>query len=195
MRHNASRPARSTRAALSPENPYIEMSELREEVGLFGDTSQDALLLDYLLSATERIESLVGRPIPARGSNDYYRNAAPRVALSASGVSVDTIKVFGYLPDADAESELTGWYVDPSTDPMEIVFPETIPLSTRFNLPLRIQYDAGVTDAYPLGREQIRQALRYCVSVFFESKGTTGLPDNWERGLSSLIPFHLRAVV
>ena len=77
-------PGHSTRAAVVPSGaamPALLMSvpEIRAEIGLFDDTSQDALLTDYIHAATEQCAVVLGTGPAARLRGGPLRRAARRL--------------------------------------------------------------------------------------------------------------------
>ena len=171
-------------------------------MGLFDDDSQDDYLVELLLTATERVSELVGSAMQGVEVNDYYEAIRPRLQLSQPGASPTsvTVEVRAYQDDDDTETQITsGWSIDRTTSPPVLVFPGTMtwPMLNRatYRYPLRVTYTPEpVGDDVPLGAEQVRQALRYTVSVLFESRGTGVLPEAWGRNLLMLLGRHAMAV-
>ena len=193
------RPAVTVRAALDPTNPYLTVTELRDEVGLFADDSQDELLAEYLLYATERVEEMIGQTLPARATTDRYACAGARLALSSPGVLAGTaVAVNARLAGSGATlTDVThGWHLDPGPSPAHLVFTEQPNVDRDgYAMPVEASYTSGIDDTYPVGREQVRQALRYVVSVLYERRGTGALAEKWERGLLSILSVRHRAAV
>ena len=197
------RPAFTRVTGLTAENAHLELEELRAELGLFGDDSQDALLTDLALAATERIGEMVGGTLAAVPVQDFFPRlpAGDRLILSQAGV-LDGTDVAVHLrtrAKPDVETELASadtWTLDTSTRKAGLFFHRgaAVPeLSDRHENPVRVEYTpagAGVADGGIAGPEQIRAAIRYWVSVHFEARGTGMLPPGWGRGLTTILGQH-----
>ena len=202
-------PLHTRHTAFNSMAPYLTLEETRNELALFSDTSQDALLADYLLAAAERVSAEVGALLPDVEVTDYWRPrlsdiyqgaedslyhapALSRYQLSQRTViDSTTFVVSAYLAedvDTLATVDAAGYVVD-ITGPLPVLrfAADAVPeLAGQWEAPLRCAYTpAGFGDDYPVGFEQVRQAMRYCVATWFEHRGST-LPESWERGLASL---------
>ena len=190
---------------LTAENIHLELPELRQELGLFSDTSQDDLITDLALTATERIGEMVGGTLAAVPVDDFYPRLpyGDRLILSQRGVTAATdvtvrVRTFA-TPEAETELAADTWTLDTTARRAGVhvhrgaVVPQ---LSERHENPVRVSYTpagAGVAEGTPAafrGREQIRSAIRYWVSVHFEARGTGMLPPGWQRGLVQILGQH-----
>ena len=203
-------PLHTRHTAFSAMTPYLTLEETRNELALFSDTSQDALLTDYLLAAAERVSAEVGALLPGVEVADYWRPrlsdiyqgaedslyhapALSRYQLSQRTViDSTTFVVSAYLAD-DADTLATvaaADYVVDVTGPLPVVrfADDAVPeLAGQWEAPLQCVYTpAGFGNAYPIGYEQVRQAMRYCVATWYEHRGSM-LPESWEKGLASLV--------
>ena len=99
---------------------------------------------------------------------------------------------------AEGERDFTevteGWFLDNTGRMPRLIF-ETTPATNRsFELSVRATYTSGGTAVKSKHHEQITQAVRYMVSTLFESRGGP-LPENWERGLNSILRSATQVVV
>lgn len=189
---------------LTADNIHLELPELRQELGLFDDTSQDDLITDLALTATERIGEMVGGTLAAVPVQDFFPRLpeGDRLILSQAGVTASTAITVRLRTQAepDVETELNAagtWSLDTSTRKAGVFFQRgattLFPLSERYENPVRVDYTpagAGVAEGSVPGREQIRAAIRYWVSVHYEARGTGMLPPGWGRGLTTILGQH-----
>ena len=205
----ALRPARS-RHALLPATPWFSVEAARHEVALFDDTSQDDLLTDYINFAVERVSAHVGSQLPGVEITDFWPSpmqimsgawwssygalisaAGVRFELSqASVIAATSIAVSAYLdddPDTLATVDAADYSIDRTASPPHLVLAKMPDFATPVAAPLQATYTpAGISDDYPMGREQVTQAIRYIVSTMYEHRGAM-LPPGWERGLASIL--------
>ena len=194
---HSTRPAVTLRAAIdadvavAADSSLVQVSELRSEVGLFSDTSQDDLLTEYLLFALEKMEEMVGHAIIKRKTTDKYAMSwYNRYQVSSRGLKAIDQADLGVQVWSDGslvEVDKTTWYMDPTPSPAHIVFTSTPSTDDRYALPLEISYSVSVGEQSPESIEQLRQCVRYIVGVLYENRGTSALPHNWDRGLTSLL--------
>lgn len=195
---NEVEPSETIRSGLQDPAHFVSLEQLRNEVGLFDDDSDDDLLEEYLLTAVEMVEDIIGFALPGRTTTDRFRNPSYRMRLSSKAVLATTDVTVSARLQGSGETLTaitTGWYLDASTTPPIVVFDEAPNVDYRYTNPIEISYSAGIGDDYAVGREQFRQAVRYIVSCLYESKGTSGLKDGWQRGLASIIGLAHRAAV
>ena len=178
------------RAALDPTAaPLVTAETLRNHLGLYTDTSHDALLEDYLLAAMERVGDEIGEQLQGLEITDVYPRAGTLELSSRAVTTGTTITVRGRL--SESPTTLTpiteGWFLDPSARPPLIVFESNPSLTDKYMNPLEVTYTpSGITEQTK-DTFQIQEALKYIVSVHFENRGTGILPERWERGLYSLL--------
>ena len=190
---------------LTRDNIHLELPELRQELGLFSDDSQDDLIADLALTATERIGEMVGGTLAAVPVDDFYPRlpSGDRLILSQVGVTPTTevtVRLRTFVkPETETELAAEHWTLDTTARKPGVhvhrgaIHPQ---LSERHENPVRVSYTpagAGVAPDSPAafrGREQIRSAIRYWVSVHFEARGTGMLPPGWQRGLVQILGRH-----
>ena len=185
------RAALDATVAVAPDTSFMEVSELRTEVGLFSDTSQDDVLTEYLLFAIEKMEEYVGQTLIARKTTDKYPAGLGRFAVSSKGVRGEAgegVEVWVWTTIGRKQLDAADWYLDPTPTPAHVVIEGgMVADAQRYALPVEISYTAGVGERSPAASEQLRQAIRYIVGVLYESRGTSNLPPRWDQGIGTIL--------
>ena len=160
-------PGHSTRAPVIPSGaaePALLMSvaEIRIEVGLFDDTSQDQLLTDYVHAATEQCAVVLGQdPRPA---NVVDRYPAPRgdtcLELSRGWHDASEALTVSYLDAGRVSRTLAAAdFLLDDTGPRPVVVLTTAPaVHPLLAYPVSVSWRSALTSAvsmasFPLPRE------------------------------------------
>ena len=183
------------RAPLDTSVLPIPLERIREDVGLYSDTSDDRTLTDVLLAAMEFVGDLAGLPVAPMSVTEYFDGFAARLKLRHGGMS--SVAVRAILEGHQAFSAVSsGVVLDHTTDPAHVVVAQPFPLvSPSYANPVSVQYTVGAYQAEGggytparYGAEQVNAAIRYYVRTVYEARsGEMPLPDNWERGVLNLL--------
>lgn len=157
----------------------ITLPGARNELGLFSDTSYDAEIEDYILTAVKRIERILGYLIFARKVHDYYSNFEKRMMLSQP---VDRVMnaVVEYSDTDNANQTLGGTKIlDYSDEYPFLIFADrpNIALSIDVQNPVKISYDSSGVSATHKAMGDIQQAVKWLINMFFFQRGS---PDKGE---------------
>ena len=175
-------PGHTTRSIVIPDGAkmpplIVELAEMREEVGLFDDTSFDRMLFDYISAATEQCAVILGQdPRPA---DVVDRFEAPRgdlcLELSRGWLAGDEAITVEYIDAARVSQTIDAadWYLD-DTGPRPVVMLSAAPaVHPVLAYPVTVSWRSGLTAARR-GYETLRQAVRYLVGLYFEGRGGMG---------------------
>ena len=92
--------------AWPPKSPVISLTEARNWIGIYGDTSIDKEVSACLEAAIEKIASNVGYRISSTNVTDYFSTTGeienPRFKLSEPGIDTSTIEVKYYQENTGA---------------------------------------------------------------------------------------------
>lgn len=179
------RPGHSTRTLVVDDTtgepvPVLTTSELRDEVGLFGDTSHDALVSDYERWAVETCGVILGADVHAADVVDRYVRppTGECVALELSAGWLDTrdtapALTVTYLDTARQARVVppAGWFVD-DTIRRPVVYVETAlsDVHPRLAYPVSVAWRSELYDGLA-GYETVRQSVRLLCSLAYESRG------------------------
>lgn len=209
------RPGLTTKDPFADDQPYLTLPEVREEVGLFGDTSHDALLTDYVLAGMERIGQLCQQSLQpvriidrfpagpmAAGLLGYHAVESLyavwtdplRCELSqrhAGAIDSVTARLEGE-PSPVPLVEGTDWSLDDSVSPANVLIQSRSTWSRTHTNPIAVTYASGGLPgapgaSVPIAVDTVRQALRYYVSTMYEARGGGTLPMGWEHGLVAIL--------
>lgn len=96
--------------SLPTTGPIGTIEELREIVGLFDDTSEDADLNALNITAAQVINEVTGRPIIAQQVTSYFEQFADRMLLLPEISSLTSISRYRIGVGGDLELRLAGSY-------------------------------------------------------------------------------------
>ena len=172
-------PGHTTRTAVVPAGAampatLIGLGEIRNEIGLFDDTSQDVMLTDYIHAATEQCAVVLGQdPRPADVMDRY---AAPRddlcLELSRGWHDASEALTVSYL-DADRVSRTLAaadFYLDDTGPRPAVVLAAAPATHPGLAYPVSVSWRSHLTVAIR-GYVALRQSVRYLVGLYFESRG------------------------
>ena len=187
------KPVHSIRGPLDPSNLFLSLEEARQELGLFSDTSEDDLVTDLILTATERVSDVIGRPLTAITVTDFYSMLARRMELSNTNVSALT-KFAGYTGTGEvSESSLVdiAHVLDVTgkipTIMVDLDAIDILQFRSDLIAPYKATYTTDTVTEFPANQEQIRSGVRYMISVLYEARGTGQLHEGWQKGLMGLL--------
>jgi len=170
----------------------ITLSSVRDDLGVFGDESQDAMIRGFIESAIAIVERILSMPLTNRAVNDYYLEFGKRMILSqpvtsrprsGSRISIDSIV---WRNDAGVEqtvsaTDLGGIILDESGAWPIAVMPDSLAeislLSEDAWAPVRITYEGAYVDALHPAFDVVRQALKWQVNQLYFHRAAPDLGD------------------
>ena len=137
-----------------PNSLFVTLTQARDHVQLFGDTSQDAILQAYIGAAQETAEGLIGQELFPTTYNAYYPRfqsnglLIPRLNLAPQSTVIvqyyDGTNTLQTLPAA-------AYYTDP-TSFYPVVYPigtaADVTVSGQFESPWIVSFTAQLPEAY-----------------------------------------------
>ena len=195
-------PARSERAAPALADLPVTVAECRGPAGLYGDTSDDALLADFVLAGADLLGDLIGEPLASAAVKDWWRpgpGGRYRLSLPHDGEIALSAWRAGAAGPVVLDAAL--WRLDVSVSPAEIEL-TGVEFDTFPKLPLSCAYTAAgafrtVNSAVVPrrgGLEQCAAALLWYVHTRHAAVcAGTPLPEGWERGLRAMLGTAARA--
>ena len=179
------KPGHTTRELVIPTGETVpallmSLSEIRDEIGLFDDDSQDAMVFDHIRAATEQCAVILGQdPRPA---DVVDRFEAPRddscLELSRGWIDSGQAITVKYLDAARVSRTMDAadWYLD-DTGPRPVVVLSAAPaVHPVLAYPVSVSWRSALTSAHR-GYETLRQAIRYLTGLYFEARGAPGSQD------------------
>ena len=161
----------------------ILVADMRDELGLFSDESMDGLVGGYIDSATEMIEKYLEFPIINSDIVDYFLMGSERFLLSKTQLDPATISPIATIGNgvdrSDSSIAQENFVVDESQGGI-IVYIQNQSLlenlTTDFISPMRFEYPFSLQSTANFV-EQVKQALRVLVGIFFERRGGIEYPE------------------
>ena len=167
------RPSYTEFSRISPTAPPvlpIGIGEIRNDLGLFDDSSFDDLITEQAVSAEEYISTYLGHPVTRRSITDFWPSVGSRLHLSGNGIDSTNI-VLRYHDAENVEQIISGWTYDATSRPYSLVVPSaTRTLSTIFMNPVSATYDSGI-ELSSTGWSAVRQALKFLIAQYFYNRG------------------------
>ena len=157
----------------------ITLPGARNELGLFSDTSYDAEIEDYILTAVKRIERILGYLIFPRRVYDFYSRFEKRMMLSQPVNSVMN-PVVEYSDTDNANQTLADTKIlDYSDEYPFLIFGNrpNQPLSIDVQNPVNISYDSSGVSVNHKAMGDIQQATKWLINMFYFQRGS---PDKGE---------------
>lgn len=161
--------------------PWLSIEEIRDQLNLFGDTSQDNYLLDLDLAVRWHIEDYLGQAIFAQTYDVYYAAQVLNAGLpvldipptNPTNVSIDSVS---YYNDSDVPQLVTlpssSYVFDPSGS--KIYFTTAVPtdVNTKATAPVRVSYTQSATPLanYPV----IKHAGRLLLAHWYDNRTEVG---------------------
>ena len=184
-------PVRSTWAPVSEEPHLLTAENIRNELALYDDTSQDDLVLDYELHARTRVEAILGMPIRETTVTDHYEGFADRLVLS-HGWKTDAAPVVKYHDTAGVAQTLAAaaWLFDGTGEAPAVVVVDPAEVHSRLAAPVNVAWVSRVPVGAPV-LEAARQAARIIVASLYEHRGT-GIPPGYDAPVLRILHAHRR---
>ena len=156
---------------------------LRSFVGLFSDTSMDAVLEEISGAAQELVGAYTGIPLGGTPVEDFFPPApsgrvlllSQRGRLAAGSVAARYVGQDG----TDQDIATTALYVDETTEPPRITLLDAAPAAELYNPhaqnPLVIAYK--MADFGGFGQDSMRMTITEIVQVLYFARGEGNVPD------------------
>ena len=156
-------------------------AQLRDELGLIGDSGQNTLVTDYMKTAVLLIESFLGCIIVERQVTDFYEHWGEHLVMSQKfrafkqQAGNDLASVVYY----DSAHELTtaetaDWQADFTSEPPSVYVSDSLrgtTVSERFINPIQIRYQgAAISETHP-GHGAVVQAIKWYVNLMYYNRG------------------------
>ena len=184
-----------TKAEWPPVTPLMSLSDARNWLGIYGDTSLDDEVKVCLDAAVEKISSNVGYRISDTKTIDYFtKSANVKLVLSEPGIDTNTILIkyyeesTGTLNTVDAAK----YFLDNTAMSYTLFwneggFPANI--SSKLENPIRVEYQSklvNILDVHSI--ERLKYAVRLALNWYWQSRGVL-LQDPYllDKSLWSLI--------
>ena len=184
-----------TKAEWPPVTPLMSLSDARNWLGIYGDTSLDDEVKVCLDAAVEKISSYVGYRISDTKTIDYFvRNANVKLVLSEPGIDTSTIVVKYYTENTGSLNtvDASKYYQDNTAMSYTLFwneggFPANI--SSKLENPIRVEYQSklvNILDVHSI--ERLKYAVRLALNWYWQSRGAL-LQDPYllDKSLWSLI--------
>lgn len=147
----------------------VPIEEIREEIGIFDDTSMNDLLIEQILTAEEICTKALGRPVLERGVTDFYKGGYS-FDLSCPAIAGDAFTV-SYWADTKRTRTVTGAVLDKTKRFPAVHVPSgTYPTWSMKENPWMIAYRGGMI-LEDKGWPVVRQAVKAYVGQFFFNRG------------------------
>lgn len=158
-------------------SPWLTIEEIRDQLNLFGDTSQDTYLLDLDLAARWFIEDYLGQAIFPQSYDVYYAAQVLNAGLVVldtpptitTGVSVSSVS---YYTDSDVPTLValptTAYYADPTGSKIVVNSPVPDNVNTKMTAPVvaRISQAATYIADYPV----VKHAGRLLITHWYNER-------------------------
>ena len=182
----------------------VSLPEARDEVGVYGDSSQDVLIKSKLSEAVSLVEELrgIGRPLTTTMVTNYYSGAGSRLMLhqvspmpplgSYSAVSLTVERETGDETIADAEYFLDESSGMPSLHVADTSAVQGAGFKDGVMNPVRVQFTVNPkTDAadYEICRSVVKEALKMAYHARETAEGMRGFVTTLARMMPNRVPF------
>ena len=176
----------------------VTIQEMRNQLGLFSDTSQDDLLNALGVAATEYIGSLIGTYLEQTTLQSNFSGFEGRMDLEQSNVTF--INSVSYIDDSGMTQTVnsTDYILDNTGTSSNLAF-STVPevtLSLLHTAPVMVGYSVFQNQQGVLNPE-IRRAILLIVQDWFEKRGPGSESDFTvaTRAALNLLSRHRRTVI
>ena len=163
--------------------PPVALADVRVDLGLFDDTSDDDTILAKLLAADEEVALVLGQPVATRGVVDYFGGWSGKLMLTGPGVGSGSSVAVTYI-DADGDAQtLDADLVTLDADGVEAALSIddsafSLALSSKVRAPVRASYMAGLQSAFR-GYRVALEAIRLRTRQLYNAAGPNGeIPDD-----------------
>lgn len=169
-------PLRTASATQAGADAVLSVEELRAELGLFGDTSQDALVVRARDAAVGTVERILGYPIMPKSVTEYFAGWASRLLLSIRGGSGHAVN---YQAQAGQQSALasSAWHLDESDHVPALAF-QPVPvheLSEVVAGPVSVAYQHSPAQDFQFAA--VRQSVVMLVQACYFNRMGQGIPE------------------
>lgn len=159
-------PTYNDRDASSTATLLVSVGDAKSYLGILGDTSDDALIEQFLRSATDQVSAYLSESVAAAENRDYFSGFDYAMELSQNIRGITP--VVSYLNEANSEVTISdGFQVDHRGERTRIMFdvlPDVQLSNWRNPVKVTYSYGSGLVSKYSA---MITNAIKHLVRVFY----------------------------